>query len=71
MLRLIWTEKQPTTPGWYWTRAIGQRAKYWRSEEHIVYIREYGGKLCIQNWRIADRDTEWAGPIPEPKNPHQ
>ena len=61
-----WTKDQPTKVGWYWQRNADERRKHWGAEEHIVYVRDYVGRLCIANWEIPDKDTEWAGPIPFP-----
>lgn len=37
---LKWTKEQPTKEGWYWK-------KDYRSEACIVYVRKYGGSMCI------------------------
>lgn len=62
-----WTKDQPTKPGWYWIRNAGQRKEYIGEERRVVCVRDYVGKLCIENWEIPDKDTEWAGPVPEPE----
>ena len=67
MKRLIWTEEQPTKPGWYWKRKSGKHKKRWGEDPEIVYIRNFVGELCISNWPIPDKDIEWAGPILKPK----
>lgn len=68
MKRLIWTKEQPIKPGWYWKRRIGKHKKAWGERDDIVYIRDYCGKLCIENWPIPTKDIKWAGPILKPKN---
>lgn len=60
-----WTMKQPTKEGWYWCRRTGPGRFY--DPPHIVYVRWYVDKLCIQNWPVPEDHTQWAGPIPMPK----
>ena len=43
--------------GWYWMRNNG--------ETGIVNIREYGRKMCVGNWAIAE-EAKYYGPLPEP-----
>lgn len=62
-----WTTEQPTKPGWYWMRDTGPRRVRMGEQRRIVYVRNYVGALCIDNWQIPDSDTEWAGPLPEPE----
>ncbi len=69
MKDLIWTIKTPTKIGWYWKRNAGNRKRNLGEEESVVYIRDYVGNLCISNWEIPTHGTQWAGPIPEPKEP--
>lgn len=67
MKKLIWTKEQPVEPGWYWKRRTGKYKKTWRERDEIVYIRNYCGEMCVENWPIPDKDVKWAGPIPKPK----
>lgn len=43
--------------GWYWMKNNG--------EIGIVFIRDYAGKWCVENWSIAEAG-EYYGPLPEP-----
>ena len=68
---LRWTKHEPVEEGWYWLKRIYPK----ETTVEIVYIRWYVGKLCIMNWPIPkngpghNRNIEWAGPIPSPKDP--
>ena len=63
---LTWTKKKPDAVGWYWMRTLTRSGKRITDcPDMIQYVRKYGGKLCIQNWEIADHYL-WAGPIQEP-----
>lgn len=55
---LKWTEESPTQEGWHWK-------KDYRKEVSIVYVRKYGGAMCIMNWAIP-KDAKWCGPLEEP-----
>ena len=57
---LKWTKKSPVKEGWYWR-------KDYKKESYIVYVRKYGGAMCIMNWPIPTDKVEWAGPIEEPE----
>lgn len=61
---MYWTKKQPTEPGWYWTKKTGARGEIAR----IIQIRYFDGELCISNWRIPYENVIWAGPIPKPES---
>ena len=65
-MKLEWTDKPPTMPGWYWVR--------WQNRIEIIYVYDHKGELACQ-WIGDDcayfvegeKDVEqWAGPIPEP-----
>lgn len=53
---LTWTKEYPKIPGMYWCRVVGQ----------TLITRVDENKKCP----IEDYDAEWAGPIPEPREPH-
>lgn len=60
---MIWRNKLPTEPGWYWLKRPKEEAR-------IVQVRMYVDKLAIGNssiegWPALERSF-WAGPIPEP-----
>ena len=50
---LCWSQKKPTTPGYYWYRSKSY-------EPYIGYIEN-----PKEGW-VTKRVGEWAGPIPEP-----
>lgn len=52
---LAWTNEPPKVPGWYWFRNGGAKPV-------ILSIT-----LPVK-WK-AEPDDEWAGPIPEPREP--
>lgn len=54
---LTWTDEQPKVPGWYWFRNGGAKPV-------ILSIT-----LPVK-WK-AEPDDEWAGPIPEPREPKE
>lgn len=54
---LTWTDEQPKVPGWYWFRNGG-------ANPVILSIT-----LPVK-WK-AEPDDEWAGPIPEPREPKE
>ena len=58
----IWTKNKPTKEGWYWKRDC--------NGTNIVYVRKYGGQLCISNWGIPT-NVEWSGPISKPKEKNE
>ena len=60
-----WTKQEPKDNGWYWLRQVDTFSET-GILVRIEYIRWYGKKLCLMNWPIP-KNTEWAGPIPEPK----
>ena len=54
---LEWTDSRPKVPGWYWFRNGGAKPV-------ILPIT-----LPVR-WKV-EPDDEWAGPIPEPREPKQ
>lgn len=44
----------PDGPGWWWKRGVYEG----EVSTEIVFLREYGGRLCIQNWQYLD-GYEW------------
>ena len=62
-----WTTETPTEPGWYWVRSP-------RSPMGIVLVVPFGSGLAVDSPMFVpeyvcdcDDGTEWAGPIPAPK----
>ncbi len=68
---LTWTTEPPKVAGWYWCRM--SRLNMPRCVE--VYGSEDGLRFGSgESWRepstsVEDPDFQWAGPIPEPKEP--
>jgi len=77
MTDLVWSTAKPTEPGWYWWRnrdlstELGkpqiclveewQSGEYWEGE-YIVYYFD------MERYKISEmRGSQWAGPIPRPK----
>ena len=54
---LEWTDSRPKVPGWYWFRNGGAKPV-------ILPIT-----LPVR-WKV-EPDDEWAGPIPEPREPKE
>lgn len=65
--QLTWKKGLPTEPGYYWFRNMERGDNRGPS---IYSVREYGGRLSIDNAAIAGwtvlEEGEWAGPIPLP-----
>lgn len=65
---LVWTKKPPTEPGWWWCRVDVDDAEIillWTGSDGLVYVGETGATIDgLTMW-----DCEWAGPVPEPKEP--
>lgn len=64
---LQWTREPPTKPGWYWRRH--PMGATWAVFCDEVY--QHRGQLCRMGDIdvTASPDCEWAGPIPEPRDP--
>lgn len=61
---LVWTNEPPKVPGMYWNRS-----KNYPNEACIIKVSKYrieqlGQMGCSQN-------EQWAGPIPEPREPKE
>ncbi len=61
---LNWTNKAPTTPGWYWYK----KYKTWKAEIVLVEgVNEADNYyLLFDGWDVKHHEGQWAGPIPEP-----
>jgi hypothetical protein len=68
MNELVWSENQPTEPGWYWYRA--REHKEWPVEVighgQNMRVRYEWGWLPLSQ---ANKTSEFAGPLPKPKEP--
>lgn len=52
---LTWTDEPPKVPGWYWCRDENDKEN---------------ARIIFPNIRKTKwRDKQWAGPIPEPREP--
>jgi hypothetical protein len=64
-----WKKGLPTKDGYYWYRDPLQKHD---SEPRILHIRDYAGRLALDNsalegWDRMER-ADWAGPIPLPED---
>jgi hypothetical protein len=63
---LTWSTDKPTTPGFYWYQAPGQRARVvevvYHSETNGLYITETG---AVVN-ELQEDEYRWAGPLVQP-----
>ena len=63
-----WTKDKPKKEGWYWRRDVLD--PIWPDE--IVWIISHkNSTLCIEETEPEWDNYEWAGPIPEPKEPKE
>lgn len=54
---LTWTDSRPKVPGWYWCRDENDKEN---------------ARIIFPNIRKTKwRDKQWAGPIPEPREPKE
>ena len=63
----VWKSGPPSVPGWYWFRNLTSGHDI---DPYIVRLRDYAGKLAIDNsylegWKRFETG-EWAGPIQPP-----
>ncbi len=61
---LTWTNEPPKVPGWYWCRYKGSGKDTWSPAyiPAVADLTQYGGLE-------ESEQVEWAGPIPEPREP--
>ena len=61
-IRMIWTTKKPTKPGWYWYRGECDRD----TVKVLHYIDDDGDGPYLatsEDVALSDLDGEWAGPV--------
>ncbi len=71
---LTWTREKPTKPGYYWSHVPAKNAM----PPCVIHIDETPAGLVAyttdgRSGLLAgtNPNTEWAGPIPEPRDPSQ
>lgn len=62
--QLVWTTEPPKQPGYYWCRYKGSDKSTWSPAyiPAVADLTQYGGLE-------ESEQVEWAGPIPEPREP--
>ncbi|WP_352398996.1 Lar family restriction alleviation protein [Bilophila wadsworthia] len=61
---LTWTTEPPNGPGYYWCRYKGSGKDTW-SPTYIPACADHTKYTIL----FKSKDVEWAGPIPEPREP--
>ena len=61
---LTWTNEPPKVPGYYWCRYKGSGKDTW-SPTYIPACADHTKYTIL----FKSKDVEWAGPIPEPREP--
>jgi len=74
---LTWTTEPPKVAGWYFLREQGKTipwrnhgvvSVYFDEKTQLLQIRGFGRSTGgARNYGFAGYATQWAGPIPEPK----
>ena len=57
---LEWTDEPPKVPGWYWCRH--------KSYPEYAVVRKVWPEVWAE-FGVPDGYDQWAGPIPEPREP--
>ncbi len=63
---LTWTTEPPKVPGYYWCRYKGSGKDTW-SPTYIPACADHTKYTIL----FKSKDVEWAGPIPEPREPKE
>lgn len=63
---LEWTTEPPNGPGYYWCRYKGSGKGTW-SPTYIPACADHTKYTIL----FKSKDVEWAGPIPEPREPKE
>lgn len=67
---LVWTEQQPTEPGWYWMRAPNLTPRIEKFYRLFKWSTECTCSYIIHNsLGVYGEPFEFAGPLPRPKEP--
>ena len=63
---LEWTDEPPKVPGWYWCRYKGLGKDTWSPAyiPAVADLTQFGGLE-------ESEQVQWAGPIPEPREPKE
>lgn len=64
--QLVWTTEPPKQPGYYWCRYKGSGKDTW-SPTYIPACADHTKYTIL----FKSKDVEWAGPIPEPREPKE
>ena len=59
---LAWTDEPPKVPGWYWCRH--------KSYPEYAVVRKVWPEVWAE-FGVPDGYDQWAGPIPEPREPKE
>ena len=59
---LTWTDEPPKVPGWYWCRH--------KSYPEYAVVRKVWPEVWAE-FGVPDGYDQWAGPIPEPREPKE
>lgn len=59
---LEWTDEPPKVPGWYWCRH--------KSYPEYAVVRKVWPEVWAE-FGVPDGYDQWAGPIPEPREPKE
>ena len=59
---LEWTDEPPKVPGWYWNRSKNHTAEICVIRVSPLRVEQLALMGCADN-------EQWAGPIPEPREP--
>lgn len=62
---MIWSNRKPTRPGWYWRRTGRDRQV---EKPHVVKIVLKEAELWIEYTKVRQCVGEWAGPIVPPSS---
>lgn len=63
---MMWTDEPPKVPGYYWCRYKGSGKDTW-SPTYIPACADHTKYTIL----FKSKDVEWAGPIPEPREPKE
>lgn len=69
-MKLKWTKKKPTKPGWYWWKRLCCEVEMVEIFEQIPSGILMHRELDEPVESVADAEPQclWAGPIPEPED---
>lgn len=68
--RLTWTNEPPKVPGWYWFKGEYGIRIAWIKHDSRKMNELYAVIGGVGNW-MSTLHGQWAGPIPEPREPKE